>query len=108
MTAWIDRLRAAGIPCSPVKTFEEVANDAQTALRNMFPTVDCPVVGKHRVTGPAVKLSETPARVGAPAPALGEHTPIVLADLLGIDPDTVDALIDAGIVFSGAPGLTRS
>lgn len=101
MAEWIDRLRAAGIPCSPVKTFAEVADDAQTALRNMFPTVDCPVVGKHRVTGPAVKLSATPARVGAPAPALGEHTPMVLSDLLGIDADTVEGLAAAGIVYAG-------
>jgi crotonobetainyl-CoA:carnitine CoA-transferase CaiB-like acyl-CoA transferase len=101
MTEWIDRLRAAGIPCSPVKTFAEVAGDAQTALRAMFPTVDCLVAGKHRVTGPAVKLSETPARVGAPAPALGEHTPMVLADLLGIGADAVEDLIAAGIVFGG-------
>jgi crotonobetainyl-CoA:carnitine CoA-transferase CaiB-like acyl-CoA transferase len=109
MTEWIEGLRAAGIPCSPVKTFAEVADDAQTALRNMFPTVDCPVVGKHRVTGPAVKLSETPGRVGAPAPALGEHTPMVLSDLLGIDADDVERLTAAGIVFGGdrsAPAKT--
>jgi crotonobetainyl-CoA:carnitine CoA-transferase CaiB-like acyl-CoA transferase len=100
---WIERLRAAGIPSSPVKTFAEVADDAQTAVRNMFPTVECPVVGKHCVTGPAVKLSETPGRVGTPAPALGEHTAMVLSDLLGIDCDAIEHLNAAGIVYLNRP-----
>ena len=81
-----------------MKTFAEVVDDAQSALRNMFP-----VVGEHRVTGPAVKMSETPGRVGAPAPALGEHTRSVLSDLLGIDSAAVDALAADGIVFGGDP-----
>jgi crotonobetainyl-CoA:carnitine CoA-transferase CaiB-like acyl-CoA transferase len=102
---WIERLRASGIPSSPVKTFAEVADDAQTAVRNMFPTVECPVVGKHRVTGPAVKLSETPGRVGAPAPALGEHTATVLSGVLGIDCDTIERLSGAGIVYLHQPHL---
>lgn len=55
--------------------------------------------------GPAVKLSETPGRVGAPAPALGEHTPMVLSDLLGIGADAVGELAAAGIVFG--VGLSR-
>jgi crotonobetainyl-CoA:carnitine CoA-transferase CaiB-like acyl-CoA transferase len=102
MAEWIARLRAAGIPCSPVKTFEEVVDDAQTALRGMFPTVECPVAGRQKVTGPAVKLSETPGRVGRPAPALGEHTATVLSELLGMEADAIEALAAEGIVYRGA------
>jgi crotonobetainyl-CoA:carnitine CoA-transferase CaiB-like acyl-CoA transferase len=98
MSEWVDRLRAAGIPCSPVKTFEEVSQDPQAAVRNMFPTVECPAAGPHRVTGPAIKLSATPARVGAPAPALGEHTGQVLTELLGLDAGIVESLAAAGVV----------
>jgi len=100
---WIARLRAAGVPCSPVRNFAEVSADAQTALRNMFPTIDCPVAGPHRVTGPAVKLSETPARIGAPAPELGEHTAAVLSGLLGLDSPALDRLADAGVILRGGP-----
>jgi crotonobetainyl-CoA:carnitine CoA-transferase CaiB-like acyl-CoA transferase len=109
MAEWIERLRAAGIPCSPVKNFEEVSQDPQAAVRNMFPTIDCPAVGPHRVTGPPIKLSETPARIGRPAPGLGEHTGQVLRDLLGLSPDTVENLAAEGAIFSaertGAPKL---
>jgi crotonobetainyl-CoA:carnitine CoA-transferase CaiB-like acyl-CoA transferase len=101
MADWIERLRAAGIPSSPVKNFEEVTRDPQTALRNMFPTIDCPAVGPHRVTGPPIKLSETPARIGRSAPALGEHTSSVLCELLGIHPDAAEDLAARGVIFPG-------
>jgi crotonobetainyl-CoA:carnitine CoA-transferase CaiB-like acyl-CoA transferase len=101
MAEWIACLRAAGIPCSPVKNFEEVAQDSQTTLRNMFPTIDCPAVGPHRVTGPPIKLSETPARIGNPAPALGEHTRGVLSELLGLDADAADDLAARGVILDG-------
>jgi len=97
---WIARLRAAGIPCSPVRNFGEVAADPQAALRNMFPTVDCSA-GPQRVTGPAVKLSATPARVGAPAPELGEHTAAVLSGMLGLDQPALHRLAAAGVILGG-------
>ena len=97
---WIERLGAAGVPCSPVRNFAEVAADAQTALRDMFPTIDSPA-GPQRVTGPAVKLSETPGRIGAPAPDLGEHTAAVLSELLGLDAPAIDRLADTGIILRG-------
>jgi crotonobetainyl-CoA:carnitine CoA-transferase CaiB-like acyl-CoA transferase len=99
MAYWLERLRGAGIPCSPVKNFLEVTEDPQALVRNMFPTIDCPAVGPHRVTGPAIKLSETPAQVGAPAPALGEHTSQMLSELLGLDSATVSRLSAEGVVF---------
>ena len=97
---WIACLRAAGVPCSPVRNFAEVAADAQTALRDMFPTVDGPA-GPHRVTGTAVKLSETPGRIGAPAPGLGEHTAAVLSEVLGLDGPAIERLADCGVVLRG-------
>jgi crotonobetainyl-CoA:carnitine CoA-transferase CaiB-like acyl-CoA transferase len=101
MSEWIERLRSVGIPCSPVKTFAEVVDDPQTAIRNMFPTIQCPVAGPHRVTGVPVKLSETPGQTGGPAPELGEHTEFVLSELLGLDSSAVDGLVDAGIILTG-------
>lgn len=98
MTEWIERLRAVGIPCSPVRTFQEVAEDSQTALRNMFPTINCPLAGPHRVIGPAVKLSETPGRIGAAAPKLGEHTHAALSELLNLDANQLQALSESGVI----------
>lgn len=100
---WIARMHAAGIPCSPVRTFAEVASDPQTAIRNMFPTIDT-AVGPRRVIGPPVKLSETPACIGSPAPELGEHTAEVLSELLGVDAATVESLASDGVILRGDRG----
>jgi crotonobetainyl-CoA:carnitine CoA-transferase CaiB-like acyl-CoA transferase len=94
----MERLGSAGIPCSPVRTFDEVVEHPQTAARNMFPEIDCPVDGRRRVVGPAVKLSETPARVTNAAPGLGQDTEAVLAELLGLDEDAIGSLAKAGII----------
>jgi crotonobetainyl-CoA:carnitine CoA-transferase CaiB-like acyl-CoA transferase len=96
---WIEKMAAAGIPCSPVRNFEEVVAHPQTEVRRMFPTIDSPVAGPHRVTGTPIKLSETAGRLGGPAPALGQHTAAVLAELLELDGKALEALVKNGIIL---------
>ena len=103
---WIARLQAAGIPASLVRNFEEVAEHPQTAVRRMFPELDHPTAGRHRVTGTPVKLSETPGSPGEPAPLLGQHTHEVLKDLLGLDSTAIDSLAERAIVYE--PDTCRS
>jgi crotonobetainyl-CoA:carnitine CoA-transferase CaiB-like acyl-CoA transferase len=96
---WIARLQAAGIPASVVRNFEEVAEHPQSAIRRMFPELDHPTAGRHRVTGTPVKLSETPGKPGEPAPLLGQHTHDILKELLRLDRATFDSLAKKGIVY---------
>jgi crotonobetainyl-CoA:carnitine CoA-transferase CaiB-like acyl-CoA transferase len=96
---WIARLQAAGIPASIVRNFEEVVEHPQSAVRHMFPEMDHPAVGRHRVTGTPVKLSETPGAPGEPAPLLGQHTRDVLQELLGLDRAAFDSLAERAIVY---------
>ena len=100
---WTDKLNAAGIPCSLLRTFAEVADHPQASQREMFPWMEHPVYGRHRVTGSPVKLSATPGRPTTAAPALGEHTRPALMELLGLSAGTVDRLISAGIVVVNSP-----
>jgi crotonobetainyl-CoA:carnitine CoA-transferase CaiB-like acyl-CoA transferase len=98
---WVGRLKAAGIPCSPVRSFAEVVEDAQTAVRGMFPEIDCGGGSKQRVTGVPIKMSATPGQVRSRAPAAGEHTRAILRDLLGLGEAEIKALADARIVATG-------
>jgi crotonobetainyl-CoA:carnitine CoA-transferase CaiB-like acyl-CoA transferase len=100
MAVWIARLRAAGIPCSPVLNFAEVASSPQTKLREMFPVIEHPTAGPQRITGTPIKLSETPGAPGGAAPLLGEHTAIVLKELLGLDDQAIEELEQAGVIPS--------
>ncbi|MGC4049105.1 MAG: CoA transferase [Paludibaculum sp.] len=95
---WVSLLHSVGIPCSPVRNFQEVVDDPQTALRGMFPVMECPKAGAQRVTGPPVKLSATPARTSDPAPGLGEHSAAVLAGILDLSQDEIDGLAADGVI----------
>ena len=96
---WLERLQPAGIPCSLVRNFEEVVSHPQCEARLMFPVLDHPAAGAHRVTGTPVKLSETPGHPSIPAPLLGEHTRFVLANFFGLDGSAVDDLAARQVIF---------
>jgi crotonobetainyl-CoA:carnitine CoA-transferase CaiB-like acyl-CoA transferase len=99
---WCKKLGAAGIPCSPVRTIEDVVNDPQAAVREMFPTLTHAMAGQHTATGMPIKLSEMPERQITPAPGLGEHTRAVLSDLLAMDSAKLDDLESAGVILNSA------
>jgi CoA:oxalate CoA-transferase len=59
----------------------EVFQDPQILAQKMVIDVDHPGSGIVRMLGFPIKLSGTPCRVRHPAPALGEHSDEVLAEL---------------------------
>jgi len=96
---WIGRLRASGIPASLVRNFQEVVESPHCEARNLFPMLDHPTAGPHRVTGTPVKLSATPGGPGEPAPRLGQHTSDVLKEILGLDDCAIFALTTRRVIF---------
>jgi len=99
---WIEKLQGAGIPASLVRNFQEVVEHPQSAVREMFPMLQHPTAGSHRVTGTPVKLSETPGAPGLPAPQLGQHSASALEYLLGMDEATVAELFERGVIYEEA------
>jgi len=93
---WVARFQAEGVPSSIVRNLQEVVDDPQARLRNMFPSLTHRTAGEHRVTGTPVKLSATPGAPAAAAPLIGEHTRETLAELLGVDADDLAA---RGVIF---------
>jgi crotonobetainyl-CoA:carnitine CoA-transferase CaiB-like acyl-CoA transferase len=94
----VNVLSNAGLPCSPIPTFDQVANDSQLLSRQMIAEVEQTVSGKLKVPGSAVKLSKTPADVSLPAPFLGEHNYEVFCELLGYSEQEIKELADDGII----------
>src|SRR5205823_13919594 len=78
---WLDRLRAAGVPCGPVRKVEELLEDPHVLSRGTIVKVDHPSAGPLRTMGTALHLSRTPTVTGGPAPRVGEHTGQILAEL---------------------------
>jgi CoA:oxalate CoA-transferase len=102
---WVSKLYAAGIPCSLVRNFQEVAEHPQSEVRQMFPTMDHPTAGRHQVTGTPIKLSETPGHPSSPAPLLGQHTRCVLQELFGLEDSLIDDLVERGVLFESSVPL---
>ncbi len=96
---WVSRLHGVGIPCSPVRHIGEVFASAQLEARGMFPMLEHATSGLFPVTGPPVKLSETPGRVSIAAPQLGEHTRAALRDLLGLSEAELDGLASNKVII---------
>ncbi len=104
---WYQKLNAAGVPCSPVRTIDEVVKDPQSAVRQLFPQLQ-DLEGKSLATGLPVKFSETPGEIRTGSPMLGQHTRDVLAELLGLAPAKLDELESAGVIRSLLPQATTA
>ena len=93
---WIERLRAAGVPCGRVSTVAEALADPQTLARGMVETIEHPA-GAFRALGIPFTMSGTSARARRPPPTLGQHTDEVLSEL-GLAAMAIARLRAAGAV----------
>ena len=88
----------AKVPCVPVRTIEEVANDPHLRERGFFTDVNHPIAGLLSHPGSPLRLSQTPGEIGGPAPLLGQHNVDILCGRLGISREELQRLRMAGIL----------
>jgi crotonobetainyl-CoA:carnitine CoA-transferase CaiB-like acyl-CoA transferase len=91
-SAWVEALKADGVPCGSVREVAEVLQDRQIDARRMVETVDHVSAGAIRVLGVPIKLSDTPGSVRSAPPALGQHTEQILRDDCGLSATEIEAL----------------
>ena len=84
---WLKILTDAGVPCGPIYTMDKIFTDPQVLHRQMLKKLDHPKVGKVKVTGVPIKLSDTPGEVETAPPILGQHTQEILTELGFSDQD---------------------
>jgi formyl-CoA transferase len=94
-------LNPLDVPCGPIMSTEDLANDEHVRGRDMWVELDHPQRGKWWNVGMPIKLSDSPALIKR-SPTLGEHTDEVLKQVLGYDEAKVGALRQAG-AFSAPP-----
>ena len=83
---------------SPINTISQVFSDPQVLARDMVQEVFHPVAGNIKLTGPAVKYSQTPARIRSAPPLLGQHSSQVLRDVLGRTDEDIKVLVEEGVI----------
>jgi len=95
----METLQAAGVPAGVVENAQDMLDrDEHLKARGYYVYLDHPETGRSAYDGPAMRLSETPGVLRAPAPLLGEHTMDVCERILGMSTDEVADLLAEGVL----------
>ena len=86
------------VASAPVFGVPELHADPQLAHRGYWVPLEHPVYGKVPYSGVQAMMSRTPGTVRNPAPCLGQHSWEVLETILGVDGETIAALIADDVV----------
>lgn len=83
-TEVMETLQRARVPAGAVLGIQELMDDPHLRAHGMFATIEHPGRGPVTIPGFPVKMSDSQVPVRS-SPLLGEHTPEVLAEWLGLD-----------------------
>ncbi|MCL7466707.1 CoA transferase [Phaeovulum sp. NW3] len=79
---WMERINGAKVSCGPINDMHDIEKDQQLAVREMFVTLNHPVMGEIHVAGSPLKFSETPVDISRAPPLVGEDSEAILRERL--------------------------
>jgi len=97
----MDILNKHDIPCGPILSMKEIAEEQSLRDTGTVVEVDHPTRGKYLTVGNPIKMSDSISEVKR-SPLLGEHTDEILRDVLRFDDGRI-AEIKASGALGGAP-----
>jgi crotonobetainyl-CoA:carnitine CoA-transferase CaiB-like acyl-CoA transferase len=95
---WIVAMEAAGVPCGPINTLDEVFADPQVIARGLRIDMPHASAGSVPLVASPIRMSASPVQYRRAPPTLGQHTAEVLATWLGIGAEGMAALREKKIV----------
>lgn len=96
------RLQANGIPAAPVNNGKDVAESEYLTYRGSFTLLGHPEAGRHPYQGLPFHMANAEIGQHRAAPLLGEHTKLILRDMLGYSEAEIAALDQAGTISADA------
>jgi crotonobetainyl-CoA:carnitine CoA-transferase CaiB-like acyl-CoA transferase len=97
----IAKLNAVSVPCSRVRTIDDVMEWPHLRERGMIAPVVHPLTKREtavRAPGFPIKFSHTPAKYDVPAPIPGTHSDEMLKRFLGLSDTEIEGLKRSGVV----------
>ena len=95
----VGRLQAAGIAAGVVESALDLHADPVLAGWGFFQWLEHPARPPAPYEGHALRLEATPGKLRWAAPALGEHTALVLREVLGMTEEEIVRLIDERVAW---------
>ncbi len=95
-------LNKVDIPCGPILSMKEIAEDQSLYATGTLVEVEHPVRGTYITVGNPIKLSDNDVPVER-SPLLGEHTDEILKDVLKLDQARIDAIKASGATGEKVP-----
>jgi len=89
---WMEIFRQSDIICAPVHGHEDLPFDPQVVANKYIVDYNHQVLGKVKIMGMPVTLSETPGQIVAEAPEFGQHTEEILMEMAGYTWDDIAEL----------------
>ena len=93
----MDILNAQNVPCGPILSMKELAEEESLRATGTVVEVDHPTRGKYLTVGNPIKMSDSPADVER-SPLLGEHTDEILKEVVGFSDAEIEAARAEGAV----------
>ncbi len=93
----MDILRPANVPCGPILSMQELADEPALRETGTVVEVDHPTRGKYLTVGNPIKLSESSVEVTR-SPLLGEHTDEILGEVLGLSEQEINEAREHGAI----------
>ncbi|NYZ15153.1 formyl-CoA transferase [Azospirillum sp. RWY-5-1] len=103
----MDILNKYDIPCGPILSMKEIAEEPSLRATGTVVEVDHPTRGKYLSVGNPIKLSDSPTEVTR-SPLLGEHTEEILAQVLKFSPDQIAEIRGTGALGKEQPRLAAA
>jgi formyl-CoA transferase len=94
-------LDAHGVPRGDIYRAPEMLEDAHFKAREAIVKIAHPMFGSLRMQNTFPRLSETPGKVAACGPDLGQHNGEVFGTLLGLDERARADLAAKGVIGAG-------
>jgi formyl-CoA transferase len=93
----MDILNKYDIPCGPILSMKELAEERSLRETGTVVEVDHPKRGKYLTVGNPIKLSDSPCEV-VRSPLLGEHTVEILSSVLGYSEKEIAEIKTSGAI----------
>jgi crotonobetainyl-CoA:carnitine CoA-transferase CaiB-like acyl-CoA transferase len=92
------RLKAARVPCAPVRTAPEVMHDPHMHERGMLAEIEHPELGPITLPTSPLRLHGLAKAPAAPSPTVGQHNDEVYGGWLGLSEAELRALKEEGAI----------